>query len=171
MHFAVIPWISESAHSVAAFLQAPALLQHLVLPKVTPEASALGVWEIGAASHLLSSLQIGVWNSYSGLNMTDSNKDRSTNITDSLANRTLIVTTILVRLPRAKDLVSGSRQTCMRLTQKHHTASGRLLGTSAPRIVPSSPAFQMNPACFPSQKNEHHKHSALQSLLTHLLFY
>ncbi|KFZ62834.1 Glutamate receptor ionotropic, kainate 1, partial [Antrostomus carolinensis] len=39
--------------------------------------------------------QIGVWNSYSGLNMTDSNKDRSTNITDSLANRTLIVTTIL----------------------------------------------------------------------------
>uniref|UniRef100_A0A8C4UUQ3 Glutamate receptor n=1 Tax=Falco tinnunculus TaxID=100819 RepID=A0A8C4UUQ3_FALTI len=39
--------------------------------------------------------KIGVWNSYSGLNMTDSNKDRSTNITDSLANRTLIVTTIL----------------------------------------------------------------------------
>uniref|UniRef100_A0A452J189 Glutamate receptor n=1 Tax=Gopherus agassizii TaxID=38772 RepID=A0A452J189_9SAUR len=40
--------------------------------------------------------KIGVWNSNSGLNMTDSNKDRSTNITDSLANRTLIVTTILV---------------------------------------------------------------------------
>uniref|UniRef100_A0A8C0I921 Glutamate receptor n=1 Tax=Bubo bubo TaxID=30461 RepID=A0A8C0I921_BUBBB len=39
--------------------------------------------------------KIGVWNSYRGLNMTDSNKDRSTNITDSLANRTLIVTTIL----------------------------------------------------------------------------
>ncbi|NWS96459.1 GRIK1 protein, partial [Mionectes macconnelli] len=39
--------------------------------------------------------KIGIWNSYSGLNMTDSNKDRSTNITDSLANRTLIVTTIL----------------------------------------------------------------------------
>ncbi|NXA49066.1 GRIK1 protein, partial [Nothocercus julius] len=39
--------------------------------------------------------KIGVWNSYSGLNMTDNNKDRSTNITDSLANRTLIVTTIL----------------------------------------------------------------------------
>eukprot|EP00069_Balaena_mysticetus_P016115 bmy_09510T0 len=30
-----------------------------------------------------------------GLNMTDGNKDRSNNITDSLANRTLIVTTIL----------------------------------------------------------------------------
>lgn len=28
--------------------------------------------------------------------MTDNNKDRTTNITDSLANRTLIVTTILV---------------------------------------------------------------------------
>uniref|UniRef100_A0A8C8E549 Glutamate receptor n=1 Tax=Otus sunia TaxID=257818 RepID=A0A8C8E549_9STRI len=39
--------------------------------------------------------KIGVWNSYKGLNMTESNKDRSTNITDSLANRTLIVTTIL----------------------------------------------------------------------------
>uniref|UniRef100_A0A4X2MA54 Glutamate receptor n=1 Tax=Vombatus ursinus TaxID=29139 RepID=A0A4X2MA54_VOMUR len=40
-------------------------------------------------------LIIGIWNSNSGLNMTDSNKDKSTNITDSLANRTLIVTTIL----------------------------------------------------------------------------
>ncbi|XP_049994573.1 glutamate receptor ionotropic, kainate 1 isoform X6 [Alexandromys fortis] len=39
--------------------------------------------------------EIGIWNSYSGLNMTDGNKDRSNNITDSLANRTLIVTTIL----------------------------------------------------------------------------
>ncbi|NWH54209.1 GRIK1 protein, partial [Fregata magnificens] len=39
--------------------------------------------------------KIGVWNSYSGLNMTDSNKGQSTNVTDSLANRTLIVTTIL----------------------------------------------------------------------------
>ncbi|XP_060005407.1 glutamate receptor ionotropic, kainate 1 isoform X8 [Lagenorhynchus albirostris] len=39
--------------------------------------------------------KIGIWNSNSGLNMTDGNKDRSNNITDSLANRTLIVTTIL----------------------------------------------------------------------------
>uniref|UniRef100_A0A670Y0N6 Glutamate receptor n=1 Tax=Pseudonaja textilis TaxID=8673 RepID=A0A670Y0N6_PSETE len=39
--------------------------------------------------------KIGIWNSNRGLNMTNSNKDRSTNITDSLANRTLIVTTIL----------------------------------------------------------------------------
>ncbi|KAM6161712.1 glutamate receptor ionotropic, kainate 1 isoform 4-T4 [Erethizon dorsatum] len=39
--------------------------------------------------------KIGIWNSNSGLNMTDGNKDRANNITDSLANRTLIVTTIL----------------------------------------------------------------------------
>ncbi|XP_071994750.1 glutamate receptor ionotropic, kainate 1 isoform X2 [Engystomops pustulosus] len=39
--------------------------------------------------------KIGVWNSNIGLNMTDNAKDKSTNITDSLANRTLIVTTIL----------------------------------------------------------------------------
>ncbi|XP_041067974.1 glutamate receptor ionotropic, kainate 1-like [Carcharodon carcharias] len=39
--------------------------------------------------------QIGIWNSNSGLNMTDSLKDKSSNITDSLANRTLLVTTIL----------------------------------------------------------------------------
>ncbi|XP_012512807.1 PREDICTED: glutamate receptor ionotropic, kainate 1 isoform X4 [Propithecus coquereli] len=39
--------------------------------------------------------KIGIWNSNNGLNMTDGNKDRSNNITDSLANRTLIVTTIL----------------------------------------------------------------------------
>ncbi|KAM4699954.1 glutamate receptor ionotropic, kainate 1 isoform 1-T1 [Discoglossus pictus] len=39
--------------------------------------------------------KIGVWNSNLGLNMTDNLKDKSTNITDSLANRTLIVTTIL----------------------------------------------------------------------------
>ncbi|XP_040194788.1 glutamate receptor ionotropic, kainate 1 isoform X3 [Rana temporaria] len=39
--------------------------------------------------------KVGVWNSNIGLNMTDNTKDKSTNITDSLANRTLIVTTIL----------------------------------------------------------------------------
>ncbi|XP_018410874.1 PREDICTED: glutamate receptor ionotropic, kainate 1 isoform X2 [Nanorana parkeri] len=39
--------------------------------------------------------KVGVWNSNMGLNMTDNTKDKSTNITDSLANRTLIVTTIL----------------------------------------------------------------------------
>eukprot|EP00064_Thunnus_orientalis_P000026 superscaffoldBa00000001_g26 len=38
---------------------------------------------------------IGVWNSQTGLNLTENNKDSSTNVTDSMANRTLIVTTIL----------------------------------------------------------------------------
>ncbi|XP_061636970.1 glutamate receptor ionotropic, kainate 1 isoform X1 [Phyllopteryx taeniolatus] len=39
--------------------------------------------------------KIGVWNSQTGLNLTESNKDLGTNVTDSMANRTLIVTTIL----------------------------------------------------------------------------
>ncbi|KAM6933901.1 glutamate receptor ionotropic, kainate 1 isoform 3-T3 [Xenentodon cancila] len=39
--------------------------------------------------------KIGVWNSQTGLNLTETNKDSSTNITDSMSNRTLIVTTIL----------------------------------------------------------------------------
>ncbi|KAJ8280113.1 hypothetical protein GJAV_G00050690 [Gymnothorax javanicus] len=39
--------------------------------------------------------KIGVWNSNGGLNLTDSNKEKSTNVTDSMANRTLVVTTIL----------------------------------------------------------------------------
>ncbi|XP_073723419.1 glutamate receptor ionotropic, kainate 1-like [Misgurnus anguillicaudatus] len=38
---------------------------------------------------------IGVWNSNTGLNLTDSNKDKNINVSDSMANRTLIVTTIL----------------------------------------------------------------------------
>ncbi|XP_076832118.1 glutamate receptor ionotropic, kainate 1 [Brachyhypopomus gauderio] len=39
--------------------------------------------------------KIGVWNSNSGLNMTETSKERAANITDSMVNRTLIVTTIL----------------------------------------------------------------------------
>uniref|UniRef100_A0A8C6WJQ7 Glutamate receptor n=1 Tax=Neogobius melanostomus TaxID=47308 RepID=A0A8C6WJQ7_9GOBI len=39
--------------------------------------------------------KIAVWNSNTGLNLTDSNKDVSTNVTDSMTNRTLVVTTIL----------------------------------------------------------------------------
>ncbi|KAK3531372.1 hypothetical protein QTP70_018172 [Hemibagrus guttatus] len=38
--------------------------------------------------------KIGVWNSNTGLNLTDG-KDKTGNVTDSMANRTLIVTTIL----------------------------------------------------------------------------
>uniref|UniRef100_F7FH39 Glutamate receptor n=1 Tax=Ornithorhynchus anatinus TaxID=9258 RepID=F7FH39_ORNAN len=39
--------------------------------------------------------KIGIWNSRRGLNVTDRDDDRTTNVTDSLANRTLVVTTIL----------------------------------------------------------------------------
>lgn len=41
--------------------------------------------------------QIAVWNSYRGMNLTETNREKNNNVTDSLANRTLIVTTILVR--------------------------------------------------------------------------
>ncbi|XP_068087327.1 glutamate receptor ionotropic, kainate 2 isoform X2 [Hyperolius riggenbachi] len=39
--------------------------------------------------------KIGTWDPASGLNMTDSQKEKPANITDSLSNRSLIVTTIL----------------------------------------------------------------------------
>ncbi|XP_019904130.1 glutamate receptor ionotropic, kainate 1 isoform X2 [Esox lucius] len=39
--------------------------------------------------------KIAVWNSYTGLNLTETNQEKSNNVTDSMANRTLIVTTIL----------------------------------------------------------------------------
>lgn len=48
----------------------------------------------GAARRTKLWTKIGVWNSYSGLNLTEK-KDNNKNVTDSLANRTLIVTTIL----------------------------------------------------------------------------
>lgn len=39
-----------------------------------------------------------MWNSYRGMNLTEKSiRDKNNNVTDSLANRTLIVTTILVR--------------------------------------------------------------------------
>lgn len=51
-----------------------------------------------AVNRFLSlSFQIAVWNSYKGMNLTETNRDKNNNVTDSLANRTLIVTTILVR--------------------------------------------------------------------------
>lgn len=42
--------------------------------------------------------QIAVWNAYRGMNLTETHRDKNTNVTDSMANRTLIVTTILVRM-------------------------------------------------------------------------
>uniref|UniRef100_A0A3Q4H506 Glutamate receptor n=1 Tax=Neolamprologus brichardi TaxID=32507 RepID=A0A3Q4H506_NEOBR len=60
-------------------------------------------------------LQIAVWNSYRGMNLTEeSRRDKNNNVTDSLANRTLIVTTILenpyVMLRKSdKELVGNDR--------------------------------------------------------------
>ncbi|XP_077421916.1 glutamate receptor ionotropic, kainate 1 isoform X1 [Vanacampus margaritifer] len=56
-----------------------------------------GLEKIIAGNNRLNKVwkKIGVWNSQTGLNLTESNKDSSTNVTDSMANRTLIVTTIL----------------------------------------------------------------------------
>lgn len=43
--------------------------------------------------------QIGTWDPPSGLNMTDNQKGKTTNVSDSLSNRSLIVSTILVLSP------------------------------------------------------------------------
>lgn len=56
---------------------------------------------------LLFLLQIGVWNSNTGLNLTDNSKESSTNVTDSMANRTLIVTTILVHEQEQRQIPIG----------------------------------------------------------------
>ncbi|XP_039889142.1 glutamate receptor ionotropic, kainate 1 isoform X3 [Simochromis diagramma] len=59
--------------------------------------------------------RIAVWNSYRGMNLTEeSRRDKNNNVTDSLANRTLIVTTILenpyVMLRKSdKELVGNDR--------------------------------------------------------------
>lgn len=55
-------------------------------------------------------LQIAVWNSYRGMNLTESNRDKNNNVTDSLANRTLIVTTILVRKKVKRRTKEGKRR-------------------------------------------------------------
>ncbi|XP_036071153.1 glutamate receptor ionotropic, kainate 1 isoform X6 [Oryzias melastigma] len=40
--------------------------------------------------------RVAIWNSYKGMTLIETNRDKNSNVTDSLANRTLIVTTILV---------------------------------------------------------------------------
>ncbi|XP_023817935.1 glutamate receptor ionotropic, kainate 1 isoform X2 [Oryzias latipes] len=40
-------------------------------------------------------IKVAIWNSYKGMTLIESNRDKNSNVTDSLANRTLIVTTIL----------------------------------------------------------------------------
>ncbi|XP_014878020.1 glutamate receptor ionotropic, kainate 2-like [Poecilia latipinna] len=42
--------------------------------------------------------KIGTWDPASGLNMTDNQKGKTTNVSDSLSNRSLIVSSILVNI-------------------------------------------------------------------------
>lgn len=67
-------------------------------------------------SCLLASFQVGTWNPSNGLNITEISKGRGPNVTDSLSNRSLIVTTVLVRscnsspsLPRAQHTLCPPR--------------------------------------------------------------
>ncbi|KAI4814239.1 hypothetical protein KUCAC02_003442 [Chaenocephalus aceratus] len=59
--------------------------------------------------------QIAVWNSYRGMNLTEkTSRDKNNNVTDSLANRTLIVTTILenpyvMQRKSEKELIGNDR--------------------------------------------------------------
>ncbi|KAF7663317.1 hypothetical protein LDENG_00214110, partial [Lucifuga dentata] len=58
--------------------------------------------------------RIAVWNPDKGLNLTESNREKNNNVTDSLANRTLIVTTILenpyvMHKKSDKELVGNDR--------------------------------------------------------------
>lgn len=46
--------------------------------------------------HLYFALQIGTWDPPSGLNMTDNQRGKTSNVSDSLSNRSLVVSTILV---------------------------------------------------------------------------
>lgn len=46
-----------------------------------------------------SSFQVGAWSPSDGLNITEISKGRGPNVTDSLSNRSLIVTTVLVGDP------------------------------------------------------------------------
>ncbi|KAM6984575.1 glutamate receptor ionotropic, kainate 1 isoform 2-T3 [Tautogolabrus adspersus] len=58
------------------------------------DGTARGVLE-GGSRLTKRWIKIAVWNSYKGMNLTESSRDKNNNVTDSLANRTLIVTTIL----------------------------------------------------------------------------
>ncbi len=58
------------------------------------------IYPLFVSSHRLMKniffLQIGTWDPVSGLNMTENQKGKAANVSDSLSNRSLVVTTILV---------------------------------------------------------------------------
>lgn len=57
---------------------------------------SVGLYHNHQMKNYIFVLQIGTWDSPSGLNMTDNQKGKTTNVSDSLSNRSLIVSTILV---------------------------------------------------------------------------
>lgn len=61
--------------------------------------------ELNTLFSVCLSIQVGVWSPADGLNITEVAKGRGPNVTDSLTNRSLIVTTVLVRAcsPCRKD--------------------------------------------------------------------
>lgn len=70
---------------------------------VTTGSRWMALWvrrKEGLRTHLFFvclSIQVGVWSPADGLNITEVAKGRGPNVTDSLTNRSLIVTTLLVR--------------------------------------------------------------------------
>lgn len=85
-------------------LSTPVFLSYPLCAFITLKMWLGKLWILDLSSHgshfvflMLFLLQIGVWNSNTGLNLTENSKESSTNVTDSMANRTLIVTTILVQ--------------------------------------------------------------------------
>lgn len=57
-------------------------------------------------------LQVGKWSASGGLNITEMPKRKGVNITDSLANRSLVITTVLVRLLLFKSAKNQTRFYC-----------------------------------------------------------
>ena len=52
--------------------------------------------EVRVGPHALHHPQVGKWSASGGLNITELPKRKGMNITDSLANRSLVISTILV---------------------------------------------------------------------------
>lgn len=75
------------------------------------------------------SIQVGVWSPAEGLNITEVAKGRGPNVTDSLTNRSLIVTTVLVRAcsPVGETMWAGHGQEGPHPAQMGHL-SGLLRG-------------------------------------------
>lgn len=69
--------------------------------------------------------QIGTWDPPSGLNMTEAHNSKTSNITDSLANKSLRVSTILVQTEQKKTHTHANTH------QTHRSISNRKLAGQA----------------------------------------